>query len=141
MQTFTSKVRTILHQQEDIYNTLSDLNNLSVIEDRIPRDKIKEFSYGTDFIKVKLDVVGDVTLRIVDRSAGNTIKLATEDSKSEAFLWVQLKEVAPGDTKIKLTMKTKLNAMMKMMVKNKLQKFLDDFADKLTTLDYKNISQ
>ena len=141
MQTFTSKVRTILHKEEDIYKTLSDLNNLSHIEDRIPRDKIKEFSYDSDHIRVKVDIVGEVKLRIIERVPNKTIKLATDGGPSEAYIWVQLKEVAPGDTKVKITLKTKLNAVMKMMVKGKIQDFLDGFADVLTKLDYKNISQ
>ncbi len=139
MTTYESKVKTILHPQEKIYHTLADLNNLKHVKDRIPQDKIKELSFDTDSVSAKVDVVGTLKLTIINREPYKTIKFTVEGAPSEAYLWIQLKEVAPGDTKIKITLKAKLNGMIKMMLKGKIPEFLNSFADSLTKIDYSRI--
>lgn len=141
MKTYTSKVGTIPHTKENIYSTLSDLNNLSSVEDRIPKDKIKELRYDSDSVTAKADVVGDITFRIIDREENKTIKFVIEGGPSGANLWVQLIEVKPGDTKIRITIKAPINKMMQMMLKGKIQGFLDGFVDTLTSLNYSNINK
>ena len=46
-------------------------------------------------------------------------------------LWIQLKQVAPYDTRMKITVKAELNMMMKMLLKDKLQKGIDAMADQI----------
>lgn len=43
--------------------------------------------------------------------------------------WIQLQEVAPDDTRIRLVLHIELNMMLKMMVGNKLQGALDKIAE------------
>ncbi len=43
--------------------------------------------------------------------------------------WIQLQEVAPDDTRIRLVLHIELNMMLKMMVGNKLQSALDKIAE------------
>ena len=48
----------------------------------------------------------------------------------EFLFWVQLKQVAPYDTRMRLVLHTKMNVFMKSLLKNKLQDGLDAFAEK-----------
>ena len=136
MTTYESKIKTIHHPQELIYNTLSDLNNLALVKDRIPQDKIKNLSFDTDTVYATVDMLGEVTLKIIERTYYKTIKLTVSGAPSEAFMWIQLKEVGENDTKLKLTIKAKVNSMVKMMLKGKMEKFINGFADTLAGLDY-----
>ena len=47
--------------------------------------------------------------------------------------WVQLKEVAPNDTRVRMVLHAELNMMMKMLIGNKIQKGLDDAVTPLAT--------
>ncbi len=136
MTTYESKIKTIRSTQKKIYQTLSDLNNLEQIKNRIANDKIKDFYFDTDTISINVNKVGTVTLTIIEREPFKTIKFSSNGSPAEAFLWIQLKEVADHDTKIKLTLKAKLNPMIKMMLKGKLDIFLNSLTDALTKLNY-----
>lgn len=136
MTSYESKIKTIHHPQEIIFNTLSDLNNIALIKDRIPQDKIKDLSFDTDSINITVDMLGQVKLSIIEREAYKTIKLTVSGAPSEAFMWIQLKEIAENDTKMKLTLKAKLNGMVKMMLKGKIEQFINGFADTLAGLDY-----
>ena len=46
MATFESKVKEIPYPQEAVFRKISDLSNLEQIRDRIPSDKIQDFSFS-----------------------------------------------------------------------------------------------
>ena len=54
-------------------------------------------------------------------------------------MWIQLKESAEDETKLKLTVKADLNVFIKPMVSKPLQEGLDKIAEMLTVLPYKDI--
>lgn len=139
MTTYESKIKTIRFPQEQIYTTLSDLNNLEKVKHRIPQDKIKDFQFDTDTVSVTVDKLGALTLRIINREPIKTIKFAAENAPADANLWIQLKEVAENDTKMKITLKAKLNPMIKMMLKGKLNDFINQLADIIAGLNYSEI--
>lgn len=136
MTTFESKIKSIYFPQETIYNVLSDFNNLTFVKNRIPQDKIKDISFDTDSVSMTVEMMGNVKLRIINREPYKTIKITAEGTPSEAYMWIQLKEVDKNDTKIKITIKTKLNAMIKMMLKGKIDLFINGLADALVGIDY-----
>ena len=75
--TFESSIKQIPHSQESVYATLSDLNNLERIKDRIPADKVKDFSFDADSISIEAPMVGSIKMRIIDREPYKTIKFET----------------------------------------------------------------
>jgi hypothetical protein len=48
--TFESSVKQIPHSQTTVYNTLSDLSNIERIKDKIPTNKVEDFSFDSDSI-------------------------------------------------------------------------------------------
>ena len=54
----------------------------------------------------------------------------------QANFWIQLKEVSPADTRIKLTVKADIPMMFKFMVDKKLKTGLDQAADMLAQFPY-----
>jgi len=126
---FESRVGNLNTDQEMIYKFLSDFSNF---EKMVPADKVKDFSCTEDTCRFTIDKVGPIGFRIMEKEAPKMIKV-TADGKTpfEFFLWIQLMSTGAGQSKIRLTIKAKLNAMMKMMVAKPLKKGLDKIIDQL----------
>lgn len=136
MTEFVSEVKTIPHDEDHIFTMLSDLSNLERIKDRLPQDKIQDFEFDSDSCSFAVAPVGKITFRIVEREPNKTIKFETTNSPVPLFLWIQLKQVAPEDTKLKMTIKADLNPFIKPMVSKPLQDALDKIAVVIASLPY-----
>ena len=126
----------IPHNEDCIYAMLSDLSNLERVKDRIPQDKIKNFEFDSDTCSVSVDPVGKVTFQIVEREPYKLIKFTTTNSPVPLFMWIQLKQVAENDTRLKLTVRADLNPFIKPMVAKPLQDAVDKISTALTLLPY-----
>ena len=136
MTEFVSEVKTIPHDEDRIFTMLSDLSNLERIKDRLPQDKIQDFEFDSDSCSFAVAPVGKIRFRIVEREPNKTIKFETTNSPVPLFLWIQLKQVAPEDTKMKMTIKADLNPFIKPMVSKPLQDALDKIAVVIASLPY-----
>ena len=136
MTEFVSEVKTIPHDEDRIFTMLSDLSNLERIKDRLPQDKIQDFEFDSDSCSFAVAPVGKITFRIVEREPNKTIKFETTNSPVPLFLWIQLKQVAPEDTKMKMTIKADLNPFIKPMVSKPLLDALDKIAVVTASLPY-----
>ena len=136
-QKYESKIESIPAPVAHVYPVLSDLSSLERVRDLIPQDKVKELEISPDAVKMKIDGLGQkITLRVVDRIENDTIKFGLDNMPLEMNCWIQLKEVAPNDTRVKLTVKADIPLMFRMMLEKKIQKGLDDAAKMLTQFPY-----
>lgn len=132
MSTYESDIKTISSDEEMVFGILSDLNNLSRIADNPELStKVKDLQYDTDSCSFGVEGYGRVGFRIIEREAFKTIKLESENSPIPINVWIQLKQVAENDTKMKLTMSAELPAMIKMMLDSKLKSGINSVADVL----------
>ena len=131
-----SEIKRIPHKAEHIYGMLSDLSNLERVKDRIPAGKVKDFTFDSDSCSVSVDPVGKICFQIVEREPNQLINFATTNSPIPLHLWIQLKEVAEADTRMKLTVGAELNPFIKQMVAKPLQEAVDKIAEALTVLPY-----
>ena len=136
MSKYESGVKQIPHPQTAVYNTLSDLNNIESIKDRIPADQVKDLAFDRDSVSVNVAPVGSIKLRIVDRDEPKCIKFETENSPVPFNLWVQLLPVTETTCKMKVTVKADIPVFLKPMVGSKLQDGVDKIADALAMLPY-----
>jgi carbon monoxide dehydrogenase subunit G len=129
-----SKIGNINGSSERVYSFLSNFNNFKHL---IPPDKVKEWQSTEDSCHFKVEGIGETGLRIIEKEPFSTIKITGEEgSKFDFHFWIQLKEPAPYDTKIKLTIKADLNPMLKMMASKPLQNFVDTLVDQLEKLPF-----
>ena len=133
---FVSEIKSIPFNDDRIYTMLSDLSNLERVKDRIPQDKIKDFEFNSDSCSFAVDPVGKIRFEIVDREPNKLIKFTTTNSPIPLFLWIQLKQVADMDTRMKLTVRAELNPFIQQMVSKPLQDALDKIATVLASLPY-----
>lgn len=134
--TYESSIKKINANDAEVFGVLSDLSRLEALRDKIPQDKIKDAHFDADSVQFKVDMVGTIGFRIVDREPNKTIKFQAENTPFEVNFWIQLKQVAENDTRMKLTLKAELPTMIKMMAGNKLQEGIEQIAEVLTRLTY-----
>lgn len=141
MAEYISDVKTIPYSDQEIFTVLSDLRKLDLIKDKIPQDKIKDFSYDQDSCTVTVDPIGKVRFVIVEREPNSTIKFEAEKLPFPLTLWIQLKQSADQETKMKLTVKADINAFLKPMISKPLQNGLDKMAETLATIPYGDLAE
>lgn len=134
---YESKITSAPCSAQQIYRVLSNMQNLERVKDMIPKDKIQEMEIESDRVRLKVDGLAQkITIAIVDRIENNTVKFGMEGIPMEGNFWIQMKEVSPVDTRIKLTVKADIPFMFKMMVDKKLQTGLDQAAEALAQFPY-----
>ncbi len=138
MDTFESKIVHINSNAKAIFEKLSNLENLRPIIENIPQDKIKpeDITLTADSCNIKVDTMGEVGFKIIEREEYKCIKFASDNSPVQFNIWIQLVEKAPYDTKAKITLKAEIPLMIKMFVKNKLADGLNQAANILTKIQY-----
>lgn len=112
-----------------VYGVFSNLRNLERVKNLIPKDKVQELEIGEESVRMKVDGLGQkITILIVDKTENEVIKYGAEGIPMQMNFWIQMKEVAPMDTRIKLTLKADIPMMFKMMLDKKIQQGIDQAA-------------
>ena len=94
MTTFESSIRQIPFPQKNVYEKLSNLNNLqklkeryAMMKDTMPEEarkqaeKIQDLEFDQDSLSVNVPPVGSIKLRVVNREEPKCIKFETEQSQ------------------------------------------------------------
>ncbi len=118
-----------------MYQALGDFNNLTPML----KDKVEDWSVDGDFCSFKAQ--GMKLTLVMDREAmkeqsdpekgSYTIKIFSADSPMPFGMWIQMKAVAPYETRFRLVADIELNAMYKMMIGGKIKKGVEQFAEQL----------
>ena len=133
---FESSIRQIDAPQAKVYETLSNLQNLERVKDRLPEDKLQNLTFDNDSISLEVAPVGKIAMRIVEREEPQTIKFESVASPRHFNFWIQLLPVTDETCKMKLTIKAELNPFIKAMVSRPLQEGLEKMADMLQSVKY-----
>jgi hypothetical protein len=134
MAKIESKIGIIREPAEKIYNYISDFDNFGSL---IPEDKVRDFESSGDACSFTVEGIGHAGLKIVEKDPPKLIKISSDESTPFKFLlWIQIKEAAAGDSRMKITTEVDINPMMAAMVKKPLKNFVDTLVGQAETLDY-----
>ena len=133
---FESSIKQIPYPQEAVYRNLSDLRNLEKVRDRVPEDKVKDFTFDEDTVSLNVAPVGELKLRICEREEPKCVKFETVQSPVPFHVWIQVLPVTDGTSKMKVTVKAELNPFIKGMVSGPLQDGVEKIADALSQIPY-----
>lgn len=133
---FESSVKLVPYPQQAVYNNISDLRNLEKVRDRIPEDKVNDFSFDQDTVSLNVAPVGELKLRICDREEPKCVKFETTQSPVPFNVWIQVLPVDEANAKMKVTVKAELNPFIKGMVEKPLQEAVEKIADALAQVKY-----
>ncbi|MBR5052868.1 MAG: SRPBCC family protein [Bacteroidaceae bacterium] len=159
MTEYKSEVKKIFAPIERVYERLSDLNNLAVIQqgldnpeamERIKQqagdkvspeqleqivEKLRSLQFDRDSVSGNTPI-GTATLRIIEREPDKTIKFAAEGMPVAANMWIQLLPQNESECAMRLTLKADLNFFIRQMVGKKLEQGVDGLAQMLASLPY-----
>ena len=141
-----SDVQKINSAIADVYAFLSDFSKIGkLIEtarqmgagNQMPElaDKIEDVRTTEDSCTFMVKGVGEMGMKIVEREEPKLIKL---DGRLpfEFQVWIQLLDNGPYDTRLRITAEAELNMMMKMLLKGKLEKGINQLAEGLAKIPY-----
>ncbi len=124
---YESKQQQIRRDAGMIYGVLSDFNNFTPLV----ADKVEGWTVEGDTCSFKVKGIA-MTLQMTEKVPNERIKIEASDSSPLGFtFWVQLKEAAPYDTRMRLVLHAEMNMVIKMMIGNKIQPALDGIAEQI----------
>lgn len=126
MEKYESKQQQIFKSAAQIYPLISDFSLLTPAV----ADKVEEWQATADTCSFKVKGF-NVKLRMVDKVECKHVKITGDDGglPIDFSFWIQLHEVSPSDTRMRMVLHADLNMMMRMMIGSKLQKGLDQAAE------------
>lgn len=143
---YVSEVKTIDHNEQVVFNYLSNFENLSTylnsgliekITEKVPQIKITDFESDKDSCKFNITGLGLAEIRIINREPFKTIKIESSGGLPLSFtFWIQLMPIDQYKTKMRLTLHAEMSMMIKMMAGNKLEEGINNLADTLSRLPY-----
>ena len=154
MTKYESSVKHTPWPVEAVYAKLGNLENLRPVIEQAQQsegvksqieqagqdvsilDNLKDVRLTADSIAIPAPMVGEISMRIIEREANKCVKFETEQSPISANLWIQVLPDTAAGTKMRLTLKADLNPMIKMMIGKKLEEGIDKFADMLAMIPY-----
>ena len=143
-----SDVQKINSAIADVYAFLSDFSKIGkLIEtarqmgagNQMPElaDKIEDVRTTEDTCTFMVKGVGEMGMKIVVREEPKLIKLEGDGRLPFEFqVWIQLLDNGPYDTRLRITAEAELNMMMKMLLKGKLEKGINQLAEGLAKIPY-----
>ena len=133
---FESSVKVVPYTQQAVYDNISDLRNLEKVRDRVPEDKVNDFTSDQDTVSLNVAPVGELKLRICEREEPKCVKFETVQSPVPFNVWIQVLPVDEVNAKMKVTLKAELNPFIKSMVEKPLQDGVEKIADALAQIQY-----
>lgn len=131
MEKYESKYQRIFRSASEIYPMISDFSLLTPAIS----DKVENWQATADMCSFRVKGF-DVKLRMTDKVENKHVKIQPEGGgvPVDFAFWIQLHEVSPGDTRMRLVLHAELNFMLKMMVGGKIQEGLDKAAESFARL-------
>lgn len=139
METYESNVMHIAASAQQVFSKLSNLENLKPLLANLPAEateKVKDIAVTADTCRFSIENFGQMGFKIIDKEPNKTIKFSGDNTPVEVYLWIQLVEKEPYDTKIKVTLKADVPFMLKMMVGSKLTEGVNQIATILSKIPY-----
>ena len=120
---------TVQKSKEEIFNFLSKAENF---KDIMP-ENIDKFEAADNSFLFALKGMPEIRLNLLEQESTNKVVLGSASDKFPFTLTANIEEVSEGSSDVQLLFDGKLNAMMAMMVKGPLQKFIDTLIKNIGT--------
>lgn len=112
---------TIKKSKEEIYNYLNKVENF---KDIMP-ENIDKFEASDNSFLFALKGMPEIRLKLIEQDSKNQVVLGSASDKFPFTLTANIEGINDESSEVQLMFDGKFNAMMAMMVKSPLQKFID----------------
>lgn len=122
-------------EDHQIYGFITDFNNFKEL---LPEKGVTGWESSTDKCSFHVDPIGRTGLEIIEKTPCNLVKIASipELSSYQFTIWIQLKQVADKDTRVKITIEPLVNKMLLPMIRGPLKKFVDTLIEKIEEFEF-----
>lgn len=128
----------------NVFDKLSNLENLQGMLDKVPADRIPEdkrqmfenIRITPDTIEVPGGPMGNLLFRVTERIAPSLIKLKGEGIPIEMALILHLTPISDSSSSAKVDVDINLPAMLKPMVGGQIQKIANQFGEVLGAIPF-----
>ncbi|WP_088323074.1 orotate phosphoribosyltransferase [Polaribacter tangerinus] len=121
---------TVVKSQEDTFLFFSNLNNF----EKIMPENIEKFEVDGDSFLFGLPGMPEIRLVLKEKTPFSNITLGAASSKLPFTLAAELTSISENETSVQLLFNGEFNAMMAMMIKKPLNKFVETLTTNIATL-------
>jgi ribosome-associated toxin RatA of RatAB toxin-antitoxin module len=122
---------TVEKSSQELFDLLSDVKNF----ERLMPDNIAKFEViGEDTFIFGLKGMPEIKLKMKEKVAPNKIVLGAASDKLPFTLVANIETISEQSSAVKLDFEGEFNAMMAMMVKGPIGKFIETLANNMTKL-------
>ena len=126
-----SPKETLEKSAEYIFNALSDVKNF---EKLMPENIAKFEVLGEDIFVFGLKGMPEIKLKMKDKVAFSKVVLGAASDKLPFNLTADIKEISPTSCEVQLHFDGEFNAMMAMMIKGPISKFIETLVQNMHKL-------
>lgn len=122
---------TVEKSAQELFDLLSDVKNF----EKLMPDNIAKFEItGEDTFIFGLKGMPEIKLKMKDKVAPNKVVLGAASDKLPFTLVANIETISEQSSAVKLDFEGEFNAMMAMMVKGPISKFIETLANNMTKL-------
>ncbi len=122
---------TVQNNAAYLFNALCDVNNF----EKLMPDSIAKFEVtDADSFIFGLKGMPEIKLRIKDKTPNSKIVLGAASDKLPFTLTANIEEISESSAAIQLVFEGEFNAMMAMMVKGPITKFIETLSENMSKL-------
>ncbi|MBS7233686.1 SRPBCC family protein [Flavobacterium psychroterrae] len=122
---------TVQKSAQDLFDLLTDVRNY----EKLMPDNIAKFEVtGEDSFIFGLKGMPEIKLKMKDKVAPNKITLGAASDKLPFTLVSNIESISDAESAVQLQFEGEFNAMMAMMIKGPISKFIETLASNMTKL-------
>ncbi|WP_264523564.1 MULTISPECIES: SRPBCC family protein [unclassified Flavobacterium] len=122
---------TVQKSAQDLFDLLTDVKNF----EKLMPDNIAKFEViGEDAFIFGLKGMPEIKLKMKEKTAPNKIVLGAASDKLPFTLTSNIDSVSDSESAVQLFFEGEFNAMMAMMIKGPISKFIETLANNMTKL-------
>ncbi|OJV33304.1 MAG: hypothetical protein BGO29_06355 [Bacteroidales bacterium 36-12] len=130
MAIYESNIKTISSSEEVVFDVLSNMNNLSVLQKTESIEgKVKIIELDTDSCIIELEKFGKIELEITEKTPYSSLKYEFFQLPISMFAEIKLKNIVENQTQMQIILNADIPAMMKFMLDKQLEKGVNTLAD------------
>ena len=122
---------TVEKSAQELFDLLSDVRNF---EKLMPENIAKFEVIGNDAFIFGLKGMPEIKLKMKEKIAPNKVVLGAASDKLPFTLVANINAVSDNSSEVKLDFEGEFNAMMAMMIKDPISKFIETLAGNMTKL-------
>jgi ribosome-associated toxin RatA of RatAB toxin-antitoxin module len=122
---------TVQKSAQELFDLLSDVKNFEIL---MPENIAKFEVIGEDAFIFGLKGMPEIKLKMKEKVAPNKIVLGAASDKLPFTLVANIDSISDTSSDVKLDFEGQFNAMMAMMIKGPIGKFIETLANNMTKL-------